>query len=131
MKRNLKRIAIDAAGYFLIVAGIALGWLPGPGGIPLILAGLGLLSINNKWAEDLRNYLLKHGGKLVKILFPDNKYVQWLYDALVALLLAAVGLLEWRHSAVWQISLGVGLFFIALFVALMNRDRLQSLRGKK
>lgn len=128
MKRNAKRIATDAAGYFLIVAGISLGWLPGPGGIPLVLAGLGLLSINNSWAERLRQLLLKHGGRLVKLMFPNNRWVQWLYDLVVVATLITVGILEAQHDALWQISLGIGLFFVALFVALMNRDRLQSLR---
>lgn len=130
LKRHAKRVATDAAGYLLIVAAILTGWLPGPGGIPLALAGLGLLSINNKWAKDLRDYLLKHGGKVVQYLFPQNKLVQWLYDILVILLLVFVGVLEWRHEALWQISLGIGLFFLALFLALMNRDRLNRLRGK-
>lgn len=130
MQRNTKRILTDAAGYLLILAGVAFGWLPGPGGIPLVLAGLGLLSINNTWAERLRQYLLKHGGKLVKYLFPNNRWVQWLYDGLVVVLLVFVGILEARHDAIWQISLGIGLFFAALFIALMNRDRLQQMRGK-
>ena len=130
IKRNIKRIATDAIGYLLIVAAILTGWLPGPGGIPLALAGLGLLAVNNKWARDLRDYLLKHGGRLVKILFPTSPIFQWLYDVVVVLLLVLVGVLEWRHEALWQISLGVALFFIAVFLALMNRDRLRRLRKK-
>lgn len=130
MKRNLKRILTDAAGYFLIVAAIATGWLPGPGGIPLAIAGLGLLSINNEWARRLRDYLLKNGGKVVQFLFPNNPVVQWLYDIAVALLLVLTAALAWRHAAIWQISLAVFAFFIACFIALMNRDRLNSLRNR-
>lgn len=63
MPDKLKRILTDTAGYLLIVAGIALGWLPGPGGLPLVLAGLGLLSINNDWARRLRDYIVKNGGE--------------------------------------------------------------------
>ncbi|MDB5175529.1 MAG: hypothetical protein JWM81_387 [Candidatus Saccharibacteria bacterium] len=131
IKHQAKRIATDAAGYLLIVLGVALGWLPGPGGIPLIVAGLGLLSINNEWAAKLRDYLLKHGGELVRVLFPSNKYVQWLYDAAVAALLVVVTILAIRHAAFWQISLSIALFFIALFIAAMNRDRLVRLKHKK
>lgn len=131
LKRNTKRIVIDAAGYLLIVAAILTGWLPGPGGIPLALAGLGLLSINNKWAKDLRDYLMKHGGKLARVLFPPNPLIQWLYDILVIVLLVLAGWLGERHAAVWQISLAVALFFIAVFLALMNRDRLKALQKRR
>jgi ABC-type multidrug transport system fused ATPase/permease subunit len=131
MHKHFKRIATDAAGYFLILLGIAFGWLPGPGGIPLVVAGLGLLSINNKWAQDLRDYVLKNGSKLVKVLFPNNKFVEFLYDLLVAVLFVLVGFLAWQHAAIWQISLAIALFFIALFIALMNRDRLNRLKARR
>ena len=128
LKRQAKRIAIDTAGYFLIVAAIATGWLPGPGGIPLAVAGLGLLSINNAWAMRLRVFVLKNSGKLAVILFPPNPWIQWAYDALVVVLLAITAVLEIRHASVLQMGLGVSAFFIALLIALTNRDRLQRLK---
>jgi hypothetical protein len=131
LKRNAKRIAVDAAGYFLILAGIATGWIPGPGGIPLIVAGLGLLSINNAWAKRLRVFVIENGGKALDILFPKNSWVEWAYDLLVLLLFALTVVLEVRHASIWQISLGVSAFFIALLIALTNRDRLKRLRGKR
>jgi hypothetical protein len=123
MKQKTKRILTDIGGYLLILLGIASGWLPGPGGIPLVLAGLGLLSINNKWAMDLREYLLKNGGKVVQTLFPNKPHIQILYDIAVVLLLGLVAALAWQHAAMWQISLAVGLFFLALLIAGLNRDR--------
>jgi hypothetical protein len=130
MNKRIKRIATDVAGYGLIVLGVALGWLPGPGGIPLIVAGLGLLSINNKWAHELREYLLKHGGNFVQRAFPSNPLVQWTYDAAAILLLVLVSVLAWRHAAIWQISLATALFFLALFIAAMNRDRFNRLKQR-
>ncbi len=131
IKRNAKRIAIDAAGYGLIIAAALTGWLPGPGGIPLFIAGLGLLSINNEWAQRLRDYLLKHGGNLVKVIFPPNPWIQWLYDAIVVLLWILVAILAWQHAAVWQVTLAVSLFFLSLAIALLNRDRMQRIRSRK
>jgi hypothetical protein len=122
-QRNGKRFLTDAGGYLLLLAALLTGWLPGPGGIPLALAGLGLLSINNKWAQDLRDYVLKHGGRLIEILFPRNNVVEWAYDTLVVLLLTLSSVLIWQHRAIWQISLAVAGYFTALFIALMNRDR--------
>jgi hypothetical protein len=130
LRKHTKRVAIDAAGYLLIVGGITTGWIPGPGGIPLIVAGLGLLSINNAWAKRLRVWVIENGGKLVQILFPKWAWAEWGYDIAAFLLLVLTLLLELRHASMWQISLGVTAFFIALFIALTNRDRLKRLRNK-
>jgi hypothetical protein len=130
IKRNAKRVATDAAGYGLIVLAVLTGWLPGPGGIPLALAGLGLLSINNEWARALRDYLLHHGGKIAKQVFPANAAIQICYDILVILLLILAGVLIFRHAAAWQISLAIFLLFLSLFIALMNRERLRKFRKK-
>jgi hypothetical protein len=48
-----KRVAIDIAGFGLMILAFLTGWLPGPGGIPLFLVGLGILSLNYEWAERL------------------------------------------------------------------------------
>lgn len=129
--RNFKRIATDTAGYLLIILAGLTGWLPGPGGIPLFIAGLGLLSINNKWAKDLREYVLKHGGKLLVILFPKHPVAQWAYDIVALTLFAIAAYLGWQHAALWQVSVAAAAFFIALFVALMNRDRLANLQARR
>lgn len=130
LRRNAKRIATDAAGYLLIVAAIATGWLPGPGGVPLALAGLGLLSINNAWARRLRDWFLHNGGRIVKVLFPRNTLVEWFYDGIALFLLILTGILEARHASILQIGVGVTAFCIALLIALTNRDRLNRLRRK-
>jgi hypothetical protein len=127
MKRftqNLRRIGTDAAGYVLVLIGISLGWLPGPGGIPLILIGLALLAINNKWAATLRDAILRHSGNFLRIIFPANRFIQWLYDILTIFLFAGAFLFFLKHNAIWQISLAILLFFAALLVAVYNRDRL-------
>ena len=131
IKKHTKRIATDFAGYLLILLGAALGWLPGPGGIPLVLAGLGLLSINNEWASRLRHYLVKNSERLIKIAFPDHKIIQLVYDV-VATVLLMVGIAYLiRHVALYQISLGVALLFIALAIGLINRERYVMFKRKQ
>jgi hypothetical protein len=130
MRRNLKRILTDAAGYALILAGILTGWLPGPGGIPLVGAGLGVLSINNAWAKRLRVFVLEHAGKTAQILFPKNAWAEWGYDILTVALFGLTVYLEVHRASLWQQGLGISAFFIALLIALTNRDRLARLRGK-
>lgn len=130
MRRHAKRFAIDMLGYLLILGGVALGWIPGPGGIPLIVAGLGLLSIHNAWAKRLRVLVLQHGGKLVNVLFPRWAWAEWGYDIIALLLLVLTFVLEIRRAHLWEIGLGISAFFIAVFIALTNRDRLNRLRGR-
>lgn len=123
LRRNAKRIITDFAGYLLVLASPIVGLLPGPGGIALLLGGLGLLSLNNHWAKQLRERALNNGGRIIEFLFPRNSAVEWLYDILVVCVLVLASVLIWQRSAIWQLSLAVAAYFAALFVALMNRDR--------
>lgn len=54
LARNGKRIGIAAVGGFLVIAGIALLVLPGPGWLVIFL-GLGILATEFVWAERLLN----------------------------------------------------------------------------
>ncbi|MBP7858086.1 hypothetical protein KA016_03410 [Candidatus Saccharibacteria bacterium] len=131
MKWRENRILVDTAGYLLIVASALTGWLPGPGGLPLFIGGLGLLSIHNKWARDLREYVLTHGGTVVQKLFPKHVVAQWAYDIVAIALFVLAAFLAWNHAAIWQVSLGVSLFFMATFISLMNRERLAAFNNRR
>lgn len=131
MKWRENRILVDTAGYLLIVASALTGWLPGPGGLPLFVGGLGLLSIHNKWAQDLRDYVLQNGGKFVQRLFPKNAVAQWAYDIVAITLYITSAYLMWSHAVWWQVSISVSMFFAATFIALMNRERLESLKQRR
>lgn len=124
VRRNAKRVAFDGLGYLLLLISPAVGWIPGPGGIACALAGLGLLAVHNPWADRLKQYALKNGGKLNGFLFPKNATIEWGYDILAVVLLVAASYLIWVHADLWQITTGVSLFFMAVFIASMNRDRL-------
>ncbi len=130
-KKQTKRVLTDAAGYLLVVAAALTGWLPGPGGIPLLIAGLGLLSINNKWAMDLREYVLRNGGKIVQLIFPKHPVAQWAYDLVAIALFAVAAYLGWKHAVWWQVSLAASAFFAATFISLMNRERLANFRKRR
>ena len=52
IKRSGKRIAVTAVGGFLVIVGVALLVLPGPGLLVIIL-GLGVLATEYVWAERL------------------------------------------------------------------------------
>jgi len=53
--RNGKRIAISVAGLVLLLLGLAMMVLPGPG-ILFIIAGLAVLATEYVWAQRMLNY---------------------------------------------------------------------------
>jgi hypothetical protein len=59
----IRRAAIVAGGFGLLLVGAALLVLPGPG-IPLLVAGLGLLSLEYHWARRLRDRLLRRAARV-------------------------------------------------------------------
>jgi uncharacterized protein (TIGR02611 family) len=53
--RNGKRIAVSVAGFVLVVLGLAMLVLPGPG-ILLVIAGLAVLATEYVWAQRALNF---------------------------------------------------------------------------
>ena len=126
-RQKLRRAAIDTAGYLLILAALLTGWLPGPGGIPLLIAGLGLLSVHNAWAKRLREYVLLRGSGFAYKLFPEYALVQQLYDIVVTVALAAAGILLWLHHEYWQLTVAGVLVGLGIAIGLLNRRRYERL----
>ena len=54
------RIAVGVIGFALIIAAPLTGWLPGPGGIPLFLTGVAVLSSEFLWAKAVNRRLKRH-----------------------------------------------------------------------
>lgn len=50
---GIYRVAVAVVGTLLIVLAGLTGWLPGPGGIPLAIAGLAVLASEFEWAQRL------------------------------------------------------------------------------
>ncbi len=59
----IRRAAIVVGGFGLLAVGLALLVLPGPG-IPVVVAGLGLLSLEFEWARRLRRRALRHAERV-------------------------------------------------------------------
>lgn len=126
--KQAKRVAIDGAGYLCILLGILFGWVPGPGGIPLILAGLGLLSINNTWAKRLKDFVAKNGGKLTQKIFPDHGVIQLLYDIFCLFLVAIIVAIILTSENRWTIVSVTFLGATALLIFSINRSRWDRLK---
>ncbi len=118
----------DIAGFGLIVLAILTGWLPGPGGVPLLLAGLGLLSINHKWARKILHDIKVYGLKFFDKLFVDHPAVKIIYDsAAIALVAFGVYLLIKLTGFIQTVSLIFVFLGITLFLG--NRQRLKKIQA--
>lgn len=131
MHKRVKRVGTDIAGYSLILLGLATGWLPGPGGIPLILAGLGLLSIHNTWAKHIKVFFLERGSEYMSYVFPADKRAQGAHDVLAATLFCVGMITFFVASAAWQFGLAVSCIALSVVDFLYNRDRIAWFRKKR
>jgi hypothetical protein len=119
-----KVIAYDVAGITCLILVPFLGPLPGPGGIPLLLAGFGLLAVNHDWADDAILYVKKHGDNVIKIFFPNKFWIKWAWDiGLAGVFIFGLWVETWGDSFLYTI---LGLLFNAGATTLfmLNRGRL-------
>jgi hypothetical protein len=122
-----KVIATDFAGIVFILLVPFLGPLPGPGGIPLLLAGFGLLAINHDWADDVIQYIKKHSVSLRAILFPAKAWVELIWD-LSAFVLLTLGIwLNVTETSLLVTGLSITAMAVASTILMMNRDRIARL----
>lgn len=124
-----KKIGIDILGGLLILASILFGWLPGPGGIPLFLAGLGLLSINHAWARRILKRVKANGNKLADLVFKDHPALIIVYDVLAVILIVGAGIIWGLWSGNLVRGLAIALIFLGLSLFLGNRSRIQKINA--
>lgn len=122
-KQLSKRFGIDAAGYGLILLGLLTGWLPGPGGIPLILGGLALLSIHNHWARRILVFVKENGTKFMVYVFPENPWIKALHDIFAVTLVVAAVILITQKMTMTTIGFAIALTALAIVDFLYNRKR--------
>jgi hypothetical protein len=131
-RRNLRKIVILIVGTFiLVVAAPLVGLLPGPGGILVAAAGLGILATEFIWARRLL-HKLKEGGQFVQQTTDSiaAKTPVWLPPLLIVGL--AYGVYELAHHVskpkyVYFPSIGVflamGYWAYASIAARLRRGR--------
>ena len=128
MKKRVKRYLFDFVGILLILASGLLGWLPGPGGIPLLIAGLAILAIHNKWAENILVKVRDKGEDFAKILFPLNNKFQITHDIIaVVLLITAITIMVTRPNN-YLLLLSFSLTILAVSEFIYNRNRISKLK---
>ena len=127
-KRPLwQKIGTDILGFAMLLAVPLVGWLPGPGGIPLLLGGLGLLSLNHEWAKRLLHEVKTKGTNIYEVIFPENKKIYLVYD-----FLGILGLIISIYFATvvtknFTLALSVAGIFFTSGLLLANRKRLDKI----
>ncbi|MBP9821134.1 hypothetical protein KBC85_03260 [Candidatus Saccharibacteria bacterium] len=115
MKKHIKRISYDFVGISLIILSALLGWLPGPGGIPLLIAGLAILSVHNKWAHNILVFVKKNADSFFTAVFPNNKKIRILHT-MVALFLFGLAIFIYIYlDNPYKIMLSIPIVAIAIF----------------
>jgi hypothetical protein len=102
------RLGVAVLGVLLILLGAATGWLPGPGGIPLVLLGLAVLASEFEWAHRLLHWARVRAHHLGEWARRQPRWLRWsgglatLAGVLAAawLALAVVGLPGWLPGQV-------------------------------
>ena len=128
MKKFFHRFGTDIAGYMCLLLVIPIGWLPGPGGIPLLIAGLSLLSVHNAWAKKLLDYVKKHSDSLRGIFFPQKKNIEIAWDMFAATVFLGAFLVSINGETTVIKILGTAMGACATTIFMFNRRRLERLQ---
>ena len=120
-----KRLAIDILGFTLILAAGLFSWIPGPGGIPLLIAGLSILSINHDWAKRWQDKAREGGLNLTNKIFVDHPFAKWAFDIIgIGLMILAAYILNVHTRNLFR-TMAISAGFLGLGLLLGNRKRLQ------
>ncbi|MDQ3094168.1 MAG: hypothetical protein M3Q70_03280 [bacterium] len=125
-----KRIAIDFAGFGLVIASPFVGIIPGPGGIIVFLAGLSLLSMNYVWAERLLTTAKSKGSSLFEMLFPQTTKFKLFFDLLTLALLSFGGWVFFTAEGKMLKAVSTATMFLGVTLFMLNRSRLERITNK-
>ncbi len=90
--RTVYRFLVGLLGVTLMLLAVAVGWLPGPAGIPLFLVGLATLASEFEWAHRLLHKLKVHFQEFEIWAGRLPLWVRWLAGAAT---LVGVGIVGW------------------------------------
>lgn len=120
-----QRIAIDIAGFGLMIISPFLGWLPGPGGIPLFVAGLGLVSLNHEWAERLlKDFEKKRVEFTEKYLMASRRVSRTIDICSIIVLCLGVYLAVTQKEFILR-GLGLACITIPIIIIFSNQKRFE------
>lgn len=115
-----------ALGLVLICVAPLVGWIPGPGGIIIFLAGIAVLASEFDWAESLKAFFLETVPKEIQNRWQPTPKWATVFDIASLMLLVGAGLAGYYEWWAPVLSLGIGGICLFLF----NRNRLGRLKAK-
>ncbi|MEM6997478.1 MAG: PGPGW domain-containing protein [Patescibacteria group bacterium] len=117
-------ILSDVTGVIMVIIGIIIGPLPGPGFVPFFFGGLGLMSLHHPSIARKRDWLLKDGNDLLDKLFPDHHVIMILWDVAVVIGLCIGTFAILGLNGFLQVAFAAMGFTGAFIVFVKNRRRL-------
>jgi hypothetical protein len=130
LTKFFKRFGTDIAGVVCLILVLPVGALPGPGGIPLLIAGLSLLSVHNAWARGLLDYAKRHSASLTSIFFPNRRGIQLAWDIFAFIVFFSAIFVEVAGEAWFFRVIATGMGAGASTVFMLNRSRLERVTQK-
>lgn len=128
VKHYIQLIVFDTLAVICMIGAILTGWLPGPGGIPLFIIGLGLLAINHEWAERYIDMLREYADKLGDLIFTPRLRV--FFDLLAPTLMVWGIYILLDLFQPWTKAVGVFMISMGVLVFFGNRNRWNRLKRK-
>lgn len=123
MKRKTTTLLIDVLGFTCIIAAPFLGWLPGPGGLPLLIIGLSLLAKNHEWAERLLQRVKDNANQAAKRVSEADPATKWAIDIASILFIAGAVILINNTSKNLLTTAAISLIIVGTTMFVTNRDR--------
>lgn len=125
-----KRIGIDILGYAALIGSALTGWLPGPGGIPLLILGLSLLATNHEWAERWLQSIKTRSGTLGDDILGIHPYMKYVVDIVAIVLIALAALVFTQISSGILRSTSISLVVMGTLLLMYNQKRIHRLKNK-
>lgn len=124
--KTVRKPFVFVLGLLLIICAPLVGWIPGPGGIIVFLAGIAVLASEFDWAENLKAFFLHTVPKEIKNRWRPTPKWEVTFDITALLLL--IGAVTAASYGWWAPVLSLGIGGMCLF--LFNRERLSRLKRR-
>ncbi len=123
MKQRTKALLVDILGFSLIIMSPFLGWLPGPGGIPMLILGLSLLANNHEWAERILERVKHHVGKAAEQISGSDPVTKWGIDILSVVFIAGAVILITQFTRSIAMTAAISFTIVGITLLLTNQNR--------
>lgn len=130
MKDKTRRLLIDIAGFSCIIIAPFLGWIPGPGGIPLLIIGLSLLANNHEWAERLLERVKKKTSSAAAKVSEASPAVKWAIDIGSIILIAAAVTIITQVTGSLLKTASISFIIAGIILLATNQNRYQKIWSK-